>query len=41
MPGEDPRRLQVLELDPGALAGVSGDLWPIQAKPAKARRYGT
>jgi predicted N-acetyltransferase YhbS len=41
MPGEDPRRLQVLELDPGALAGVSGDLWPILPKPAKARRYGT
>jgi predicted N-acetyltransferase YhbS len=41
MPGEDPKRLQVLELDPGALAGVSGDLWPILPKPAKARRYGT
>ena len=41
MPGEDPKRLQVLELDPGALAGVSGDLWPILPKPAKARRFGT
>ncbi len=41
MPGEDPRRLQVLELDPGALAGVSGDLWPILPKPARTRRYGT
>jgi predicted N-acetyltransferase YhbS len=41
MPGENPRRLQVLELDPGALAGVSGDLWPVLPKPAKARRYGT
>jgi predicted N-acetyltransferase YhbS len=41
MPGEDPRRLQVLELEPGALAGVSGDLWPVLPKPAKARRYGT
>ena len=41
MPGEDPRRLQVLELDPGSLAGVSGDLWPVLPKPAKARRYGT
>ena len=41
MPGEDPRRLQVLELEPGALAGVSGDLWPVLPKPDKARRYGT
>jgi predicted N-acetyltransferase YhbS len=41
MPGEDPRRLQVLELEPGALAGVAGDLRPILPKPAKARRYGT
>ena len=41
MPGEDPKRLQVLELDPGALAGVSGDLWPILPKPARTRRYGT
>ena len=41
MPGEDPRRLQVLELEPGALGGVAGDLWPIQPKPARSRRYGT
>src|SRR5215475_674870 len=41
MPGEDPRRLQVLELESGALAGIAGDLWPILPKPAKARRYGT
>jgi len=41
MPGEDPRRLQVLELDPGTLGGVSGDLWPILPKPARTRRYGT
>jgi predicted N-acetyltransferase YhbS len=41
MPGEDPKRLQVLELDSGALAGVSGDLWPILPKPARTRRYGT
>jgi len=41
MPGEDPKRLQVLELDPGTLGAVSGDLWPALPKPAKARRYGT
>ena len=41
MPGEDPRRLQVLELEPGALGGISGDLWPILPKPARSRRYGT
>ena len=39
MPGEQPERLQVLELEPGALAGVTGDLWPIERGPA--RRYGT
>jgi len=39
MPGEQPERLQVLELEPGALSGVSGDLWP--CRPARARRYGT
>jgi predicted N-acetyltransferase YhbS len=37
MPGEDPRRLQVLELEPGSLAGVSGDIWPLLPKPYKAR----
>jgi predicted N-acetyltransferase YhbS len=46
MPGEQPERLQVLELDPGALAGVAGDLWPVRQKPAgertgRPRRYGT
>ena len=40
MPGERPERLQVLELEPGALAGVAGDLWPVRQK-ARARRYGT
>ncbi|HZT21227.1 MAG TPA: N-acetyltransferase [Dongiaceae bacterium] len=39
MPGEEPHRLQVLELAPGALTGVAGDLWPVSAGPA--RRYGT
>ena len=41
MPGEDPRRLQVLELEPGVLGGVSGDLWPVVPEARKARRYGT
>jgi predicted N-acetyltransferase YhbS len=46
MPGEDPRRLQLLELDPGALAGVAGDLWPVADRLAahrqvRARRYGS
>jgi predicted N-acetyltransferase YhbS len=41
MPGEDLHRLQVLELEPGALAGVSGDLWPVMPEARKARRYGT
>jgi predicted N-acetyltransferase YhbS len=41
MPGEQPERLQVLELEPGALAGVAGDLWPVERRPARMRRYGT
>jgi predicted N-acetyltransferase YhbS len=42
MPGEQPHRLQVLELQPGALEGVAGDLWPVQSqserKKARANR---
>ncbi|HXZ45370.1 MAG TPA: N-acetyltransferase [Pseudolabrys sp.] len=38
MPGEQPQRLQVLELQAGALAGVAGDLWPVQS--AAERRKG-
>jgi predicted N-acetyltransferase YhbS len=41
MPGEQAERLQVLELEPGALAGVAGDLWPVEPRPARVRRYGT
>jgi len=41
MPGEDPRRLQVLELEPGALSGVAGELWPVAQRPARLRRYGS
>jgi predicted N-acetyltransferase YhbS len=41
MPGEQPERLQVLELEPGALAGVAGDLWPVSTRPARLRRYGS
>jgi predicted N-acetyltransferase YhbS len=52
MPGEQPERLQLLELASGALAGVSGDLWPARqaglprwsaAKPTSVKkpRYGT
>jgi predicted N-acetyltransferase YhbS len=33
MPGEQPQRLQVLELETGALTGVSGDLWPAKRRP--------
>jgi predicted N-acetyltransferase YhbS len=36
MPGEQPERLQLLELTAGALAGVAGDLWP--ARQAGLRR---
>jgi predicted N-acetyltransferase YhbS len=52
MPGEQAERLQVLELEAGALAGISGDLWPAQRRPlgrkgksssapGKTSRYGT
>ncbi len=38
MPGEQPERLQVLELETGALASVSGDLWPAQRRPLARKR---
>jgi predicted N-acetyltransferase YhbS len=38
MPGERPERLQVLELEPGALAKVSGDLWPAQRRLLARKR---
>jgi predicted N-acetyltransferase YhbS len=38
MPGERPERLQVLELETGALASVSGDLWPAQRRPLARKR---
>ncbi len=38
MPGERPERLQLLELEPGALARVSGDLWPAQRRPLVRKR---
>ena len=37
MPGEQPHRLQVLELQPGALDGVSGDLWPVQSEAERKK----
>jgi predicted N-acetyltransferase YhbS len=37
MPGEQPHRLQVLELQAGALAGVNGDLWPVQSATERRR----
>ena len=37
MPGEQPHRLQVLELQPGALDGVTGDLWPVQSQAERKR----
>jgi len=37
MPGEQPHRLQVLELLPAALDGVAGDLWPVQSGRKKPR----
>jgi predicted N-acetyltransferase YhbS len=38
MPGERPERLQVLELEAGALANLSGDLWPAQRRPLARKR---
>ena len=38
MPGERPERLHVLELEPGALANISGDLWPAQRRPLARKR---
>jgi predicted N-acetyltransferase YhbS len=37
MPGEQPHRLQVLELQAGALDGVAGDLWPVQSESERKR----
>jgi predicted N-acetyltransferase YhbS len=37
MPGEQPHRLQILELQPGALDGVSGDLWPVQGQSPRKK----
>ncbi len=37
MPGEQPHRLQLLELQAGSLEGVSGDLWPVKSVAARAK----
>ena len=37
MPGEQPHRLQLLELQAGALDGVSGDLWPVKSVAGRAK----
>ena len=37
MPGEQPHRLQLLELQAGALDGVSGDLWPVKSVAARTK----
>ncbi len=37
MPGEQPHRLQLLELQTGALDGVSGDLWPVKSVASRAK----
>jgi predicted N-acetyltransferase YhbS len=37
MPGEQPHRLQLLELQPGSLDGVAGDLWPVKSVAARAK----
>ncbi len=37
MPGEQPHRLQVLELQAGALDGVAGDLWAVQSETERKK----
>jgi predicted N-acetyltransferase YhbS len=37
MPGEQPHRLQLLELQSEALEGVSGDLWPVKSVAGRAK----
>ena len=37
MPGEQPHRLQVLELQADALNAVSGDLWPVKSVAARTK----
>ena len=37
MPGEQPHRLQLLELQTGAQDGVSGDLWPVKSVAARTK----
>ena len=37
MPGEQPHRLQLLELEAGSLEGVSGDLWPVKSVAARTK----
>lgn len=37
MPGEQPHRLQVLELQAGSLDGVAGDLWPVKSVAGRAK----
>ena len=37
MPGEQPHRLQLLELQAGLLDGVSGDLWPVKSVAARSK----
>jgi hypothetical protein len=37
MPGEQPHRLQLLELQSEALDGVSGDLWPVKSVARRAK----
>jgi predicted N-acetyltransferase YhbS len=38
MPGEQPERLQVLELEPGALGEARGDLWPVRQSGLRQKR---
>jgi predicted N-acetyltransferase YhbS len=37
MPGEQPHRLQLLELQAGSLEGVSGDLWPVKSVASRTK----
>ena len=40
MPGEQPHRLQLLELQAGALDGVTGDLWPVESESLRGKARG-